>query len=187
MRRDRTSSLFVEILHKDPEGDDDFDFLATLEFKFEEPGALRRRLDLSSVCLASSFLSDLERHYRGEQDLCAAADPHIWRLSVDDVLRLAEPCFRVTWSLSDDPPESSNSDQCRTLTEAWDVLGDSGALMTLPGNSGPIRIGSVTWYATWFTSEGIDQGDSHIDPDMAKRADGLFKQILAAEAMSQAA
>lgn len=119
--------------------------------------------------------------------MCTDTGRRTWHASIDDVLQLADPCFDVSWGLSFESAETFNSAGCESLTEAWELLRETGALVAVPGNSGSISIGSVTLFATWFNSRGIDQGDAHVDPHMAERSDDLFDQILETEAMSRAA
>jgi hypothetical protein len=108
----------------------------------------------------------------------ALAGPRAWPVLLDDILRIRRKSFTSRWSLSYENDDFGNSESFSSLSEAYDCLGDVGALMAVPGNSGSITIGSVRIFSTYFKSNGIDRGDSHIDPSTCSIGSDLFEGIV---------
>ena len=113
--------------------------------------------------------------------------PREWHVTVDDIVAMHERAFAVNWNLSWESPDITNWDTFDTLSEAYEFLGETGAMQTLPGNSGLIVLGSVRLYSTHFTSSGFDRGDSHIDPTMRYVRHDLFTKLMALEAVAPGA
>jgi hypothetical protein len=103
--------------------------------------------------------------------------PRLWPVLLDDVLRIRRKSFTASWSLSYESDDTGHSGSFTSLQEAYSCLGEEGALMAIPGNSGSIRIGSIRLFSTYFKSNGIDRGDSHVDPTMCSIRTDLFEGI----------
>lgn len=102
--------------------------------------------------------------------------------TLEDITGLDGEPFKAYWSLSyESADDESNESTFESLTEAYEHIGMEGALASTPGNSASIYVGNIKVFDTHVKCDGIDMGDSPINPTSVHKKNNLFDQILAHE------
>ncbi|MEG1348052.1 MAG: hypothetical protein RSD49_08340 [Hafnia sp.] len=96
-----------------------------------------------------------------------------------DIVCLKGTPFEAHWTLSyESADDIGHYRVVSTLSEAMEVLAKAGAMKAVPGNFGSISVGSLELFHTNFRSDGIDNGDSHINPGVDHVKTNLFTEII---------
>lgn len=151
------------------ENSDRFDDYISCEHLFDNGRSAASWLKANDLAVPAAFTRALRANSLG--------DHQFWPAGLDDILGLRRKSFRAWWSLSYETHDFGNDASFDTLEEAYSCLVEVGAMMAIPGNCGSISIGSVKLYSTHFESDGIDRGDSHVNPTMRSVRSDLFEQI----------
>lgn len=146
-----------------------FDEYISSEHLFDDGRSAASWLKANDLAVPAAFMRALRANNLG--------DHQFWPAGLDDILGLRRKSFRAWWSLSYETHDLGNDASFDTLEEAYACLGEVGVMMAIPGNCGSISIGSVKLYSTRFESDGIDSGDSHVNPTTRSVRSDLFEQI----------
>jgi hypothetical protein len=143
----------------------------------ESGASLEQWLARNEFVLPSQYLNDLSAG--------TLSSDITYFPSFDDITKYrqrrfenGQGCFDIQWSLSHESADSSNYASFDTLSEARSCLGRTGALQAIAGNYGKISIGSFTLYNSHFTSQGMDRGDSAINPSTKQTYPAVYSELL---------
>lgn len=143
------------------------------EYRFQDRQALLEWFLSRNYVVPSAFLEALES---------GLGTPREWKPDIADLGNVRQRSFRVYWRLSWENAEIENWETFDNLTEAGEFLGETGVYMALPGNYGAIYLGSMRLHSTRFESDGVDRGDSQINPRAESIDHALYRCIVDAEA-----
>lgn len=108
-------------------------------------------------------------------------EPSAWRATFSDVMALAERRYTVRWRLASEDADTANSETVGTVGEAFEILGNEGAMQAREGNAGSIWLGCVELYSTRVNGVRSARVSSYAGPTHLTATGRLLEMIEAYE------
>lgn len=164
-------------LHLQPHSNSWDDEAAYISKKFNSGSELRAYANGKGCIFPEKLFEDLNS---GVMSIGRVYNP-----SLLDIVQIEGEKYRSSWSFGWESPDAPyNTYYSETLADACSKISVSGAGRIEPGNSGFISVGTYTLTRSHFESDGLDRGDSHVNPSVRTQSERLFEELLAYEAES---
>ena len=133
------------------------------------------------------FGVELPSQFEQALRLGSLGTPRSWAPTVDDALAmpLTENSLRATWSLAWENAEGINEESFGSLGEAFEALGDVGALATRVGTSARLYLGSIEIWSTHAQFHGHDQAGDPQNVSAKTLGGSIFQALEARENLAR--